>query len=42
MDVDEPLLFAERPEWADVTPLEQYENFTPLAPILYTEDCEHI
>ncbi len=40
LDDDKIPLFAERPEWADVTPLEQYENLTPLAPILYTEECE--
>ncbi|KAF5325492.1 hypothetical protein D9619_009721 [Psilocybe cf. subviscida] len=31
-------LFAERPEWADVQPLEQYENANPIAPIFYTEE----
>ncbi|KAJ3500519.1 hypothetical protein NLJ89_g9756 [Agrocybe chaxingu] len=31
-------LFSERPEWADVVPLEQYENINPLAPIFYTEE----
>ncbi|KAF8809403.1 protein prenylyltransferase [Phlegmacium glaucopus] len=35
---DSPLLFCERPDWADVTPLEQYETITPIAPIIYTEE----
>jgi len=33
-------LFTERPEWADVQPIEQYEDFNPIAPIFYTEECE--
>jgi hypothetical protein len=33
------LLYSERPEWSDVTPLPQYEAFNPLAPIFYTEEC---
>lgn len=33
-------LFTERPEWADVVPLEQYENANPIAPIFYTEECK--
>ena len=37
---DRPLLFCERPDWADLTPLEQYENLTPIAPILYSEECK--
>lgn len=36
---DELPLFSERPDWADVVPLEQYENINPLAPIFYTEEC---
>jgi len=32
------VLFSERPEWADVTPLEQYEGVNPLAPIYYSEE----
>jgi len=36
---DEVPLFSERPDWADVVPLEQYENINPLAPIFYTEEC---
>jgi hypothetical protein len=32
-------LYAERPEWNDVTPLSQYENVNPLAPILYSAEC---
>lgn len=38
---EDALLFAERPEWADVQPLEQYENANPIAPIFYTEECKH-
>jgi protein farnesyltransferase/geranylgeranyltransferase type-1 subunit alpha len=37
---DNAPLFAERPEWADVQPLEQYEDANPIAPIFYTEECE--
>jgi hypothetical protein len=33
-------LFAEREEWADVQPLEQYEGANPIAPIFYTAQCE--
>ncbi|KIK98587.1 hypothetical protein PAXRUDRAFT_823701 [Paxillus rubicundulus Ve08.2h10] len=33
--MDHPL-FADRPEWVDVVPLQQYEGVTPLAPIFYT------
>ena len=35
-------LFAERPEWADVQPLEQYEITNPIAPIFYSPECEHV
>ncbi|CAA7266213.1 unnamed protein product [Cyclocybe aegerita] len=35
---DDEELFSERPDWADVVPLEQYENISPLAPIFYTEE----
>ncbi|KAL0959672.1 hypothetical protein HGRIS_011371 [Hohenbuehelia grisea] len=36
---DEPkTLFSERPEWADVQALEQYEISNPLAPIFYSEE----
>ncbi|KAJ2912650.1 hypothetical protein MD484_g7767, partial [Candolleomyces efflorescens] len=38
MSQDRPELFADREEWKDVEPLEQYENLTPLAPILYTAE----
>ncbi|KAG9313486.1 hypothetical protein JVU11DRAFT_5811 [Chiua virens] len=31
-------LFANKPEWADVVPLEQYESATPIAPIFYTPE----
>lgn len=37
--VDAPPLYAENPDWADVTPQAQYENVNPLAPIFYTEEC---
>lgn len=33
-------LFADREEWKDVQPLEQYESMNPLAPIMYTRECE--
>lgn len=33
------VLYSESPEWADVTPQQQYENVDPLAPIFYTEEC---
>ncbi|KAK7047435.1 CAAX geranylgeranyltransferase alpha subunit [Paramarasmius palmivorus] len=36
MAEEDYVLYANRPEWADVTPLEQYENDQPLAPIHYT------
>lgn len=39
---DDQLLFAERREWADIVPLEQYENITPLAPIFYTPECQSL
>ncbi|KAG2343035.1 protein prenylyltransferase [Suillus weaverae] len=35
---EEKPLYSQRPEWADVVPLEQYENVTPLAPIFYTDE----
>ncbi|KAF8137413.1 hypothetical protein EV363DRAFT_1428312 [Boletus edulis] len=31
-------LFADRPEWADVVPIEQYEGAPPIAPIFYTPE----
>jgi len=37
---DNTPLFAERLEWADVQPIEQYEDINAIAPILYTEECE--
>lgn len=40
MEQDRPL-FADRPEWADVVPLEQYEGATPIAPIFYTPECAY-
>jgi protein farnesyltransferase/geranylgeranyltransferase type-1 subunit alpha len=39
-DEDEPQMFCEREDWQDVTPLEQYENMAPIAPIMYTPECE--
>ena len=41
-DVDgatEHVLYAERPEWADVVPVAQYENVQPIAPIFYSPEC---
>ncbi|KAG1876401.1 hypothetical protein F4604DRAFT_1761388 [Suillus subluteus] len=35
---EEKPLYSQRPEWADVVPLEQYENVAPLAPIFYTDE----
>lgn len=35
---DEPELFSARAEWADVVPLQQYENPSPLSPIFYTPE----
>lgn len=31
--------YADRPEWSDVIPIQQYENMNPLAPIFYTDAC---
>ena len=36
---DRSLLYAERPEWSDVTPLAQYEDANPIAPIFYSAEC---
>lgn len=36
---DELPLFADRPDWADIEPLEQYDAGNTLAPILYTVEC---
>ncbi|KAH7928588.1 protein prenylyltransferase [Leucogyrophana mollusca] len=38
IEEEQSILFAERPEWADVTPLAQYENINPVAPIFYTNE----
>lgn len=38
-DKDEIILFANRPEWADVVPQEQYEIGDTLAPIFYAKEC---
>jgi len=35
---DSPLLYADRPGWNDVTPLAQYEDANPIAPIFYSEE----
>ncbi|KAF5329979.1 hypothetical protein D9611_010404 [Ephemerocybe angulata] len=35
---DEYVFFADRDEWKDLEPIEQYENINPLAPILYTKE----
>jgi hypothetical protein len=35
----EHVLYAERPEWSDLTPIPQYENIQPLAPIFYNPEC---
>ena len=34
-------LLADDPEWADVTPIRQYENVNPIAPIFYSEECPY-
>ena len=38
-DNDANILYANRPEWADVVPQAQYEDGDPVAPIFYTEAC---
>ncbi|KAF8961814.1 hypothetical protein BDZ97DRAFT_1176015 [Flammula alnicola] len=35
---DDVPLFSERADWADVQPLEQYEDANPIAPIFYTAE----
>ncbi|KAG6828819.1 hypothetical protein H0H92_006644 [Tricholoma furcatifolium] len=35
---DEIPLYSERPEWSDVTPLAQYEDPDPIAPIFYSAE----
>lgn len=37
-DTTEHVLYAERPEWADLVPVAQYENIQPLAPIFYSPE----
>ncbi|KAH9006558.1 protein prenylyltransferase [Lactarius hatsudake] len=37
-DTTEHVFYAERPEWADVVPVVQYENIQPLAPIFYSPE----
>ena len=39
LNSDDVLLYSQRPDWADVQPLEQYEGVNPLAPIFYTDEC---
>ncbi|KAL1730592.1 hypothetical protein EV714DRAFT_272547 [Schizophyllum commune] len=38
LNSDDVLLYSQRPDWADVRPLEQYEGVNPLAPIFYTDE----
>ncbi|KAL4245673.1 protein prenyltransferase subunit alpha family protein [Abortiporus biennis] len=35
-DDEDRKLYSERPEWADVTPVPQYQGLNPIAPIFYT------
>ena len=35
-----PQLYSQRPDWADVTPVEQSDLANPLVPIFYPPDCE--
>lgn len=42
-DPDEPRkLYSERKDWADVTPIPQYEGVNPIAPIFYTPECKFV
>lgn len=36
-----PPLYSERPDWADVVPVQQYDGLNPIAPIFYTPECEY-
>jgi len=38
ISADRPPLYAERSDWADVTPQYQYEGVNPMAPIFYTDE----
>ncbi|KAF5389554.1 hypothetical protein D9757_004148 [Collybiopsis confluens] len=38
MSDSEPPHYADRPEWSDVVPIEQFENMNPLAPIFYSTE----
>ncbi|KAI0322928.1 hypothetical protein OF83DRAFT_1048410 [Amylostereum chailletii] len=35
---EELVLYSQRPEWSDITPVPQYEGIQPLAPIFYTPE----
>lgn len=37
---DKVLLYCEKPEWEDVTPIPQYDGVNPIAPIFYTPECK--
>jgi len=37
-DDETEVLYADKPEWADVTPITQYEGVAPLAPIFYSPE----
>lgn len=39
VDIADSVPYSERPEWSDLTPVAQYENIQPLAPIFYNPDC---
>ncbi|KAI0049176.1 protein prenylyltransferase [Auriscalpium vulgare] len=38
VDIADSVPYSERPEWSDLTPVAQYENIQPLAPIFYNPD----
>jgi protein farnesyltransferase/geranylgeranyltransferase type-1 subunit alpha len=39
-DSDGQILYSKRKDWADIVPIPQHENITPVAPIFYTDECE--
>jgi protein farnesyltransferase/geranylgeranyltransferase type-1 subunit alpha len=39
-DSDSQILYSKRKDWADIVPIPQHENITPVAPIFYTDECE--